>query len=106
MDTNDKMEAAFWEFHENNPKIFPLFVEKTFSLIRSGRKFYGAKAIFEVIRFQVNIETIGSEFKINNNFISGYVRLFEATYPDRKGFFKKRYSRYDKKTLASNLSLG
>jgi hypothetical protein len=92
---SEEVDRKFLKFHYKNPRVFDLFCQKAVALMLNGRKFYGAKAIFEVIRYQVNIETRGDEFKINNNYVSGYVRLFEETYPQYKGFFRKRSSIYD-----------
>ena len=58
-------------------------------LIRAGRQYYGAKAIFETMRYNSIIGGNG-DFKINNNYVSRYARLFERMNPSHKGFFRKR----------------
>ena len=47
------------------------------------------------VRWETGIETKGDEYKVNNNYISAYARMFERVYPEHQGFFRKRSSKYD-----------
>lgn len=73
-----------------NPEVYELFKAFTFQLIQVGRKHYSADGIGHQIRWHTSIKTTERDFKINNNYIAWYSRLFEADYPEHKGFFRKR----------------
>jgi len=88
---SDCIENKFRRFHDNHPEVYEHFKKFTGQVMRSGYKNYGAKSIFERIRWHMQIERgANDEFKINNNFTSRYVRLFEKEYPEYSGFFKTR----------------
>ena len=38
----------------------------------------------------IEIETQGGDFKISNDYISFYARLFHARHPQHKGFFRTK----------------
>jgi len=85
-----RLELAFLEFDRANPEVWRLFVRFTFQVIRSGRRHYGAKAVFERIRWHVALETTEVDFKLNNNFTAYYARKFHEEYPEHAGFFHTR----------------
>lgn len=80
----------FLEYHRNNPAIWKGFERFSLEVWARGRKHYGAKAIMERARYELDIEQGNSEFKINNNFVSYYARIMLAKYPELKGFFEFR----------------
>lgn len=82
-------DRQFVSYHEDNPQIYTAFKRLAFKAMSRGKQYYGAKALFEVLRWQTEIEGTG-EFKINNNHVSRYVRLFETEFPEHRGFFRKR----------------
>lgn len=87
----EKLEARkqkWWQWHKKNPQVYEKFVEYTFDAINSGRKHYSHWAIVNRIRWNREIETKGSEFKISNDYICFYARLFHAHYPKHDGFFR------------------
>jgi hypothetical protein len=73
---------------KNNPKVWEKFRDYTLDVINSGRNNYSQWAIVNRIRWNEEIETQGGEFKINNNYISFYARMFHAKYPEHEGFFR------------------
>ena len=86
--------VKFVEYHIENPGIWEAFKTKTLETIEKGFQHYGAKGIFEIIRWQTG--TSGNDgFKVNNNYTPFYARLFEMEFPKHKGFFQKRGSKYD-----------
>lgn len=89
------LEQRFREFHANNPRVYELFREFTLQAIGAGRKRYGAFAILNRIRWHVEIETRGDEFRINNNWSPFYARLFMLDHPQHDGFFETRLSKAD-----------
>ena len=80
----------FEQFNLQNPQVWELFEKYAMMIIQRGFSHYGAAAVFERIRWHVQIETIGQEFKLNNNFCAHYARKFDDKYPDYAGFFRCR----------------
>jgi hypothetical protein len=85
----DQIYEAFKKFHLENPMVWDLFKQYTFMIIERDFHNYGVAAVFERIRWHVEIETRG-ELKLNNNFRAYYSRMFESKFPEHEGFFRKR----------------
>jgi hypothetical protein len=84
---------TFKQYDNDNPEIYEAFKKITFQLIYKGRKFYGAKGIIEVIRFDTITgakDLLDREFKINNNYAPDYARKFMTAYPQYNDFFRLR----------------
>lgn len=88
--TNCKIDRDFAKFHADNPIVWELFVKFTLQLIDAKFKHYSADAVLHRIRWTVDVEIKGGEFKINNNHSSRYARLFHKTFPQYAGFFRMR----------------
>lgn len=84
------LQEKFEIYHRANPHIFPLLIKFVDEAKAAGREHYSINAIFERIRWHMDIETIGDPFKLNNNYRSRYVRLLEQQHPEYNGFFFKR----------------
>jgi hypothetical protein len=82
-------DRAFRDYHQDNPQVYEGFKSLVRRAKLRGHDHYGAKALFEVLRFETPVTGEGS-FKINNNFVSRYARMFEREYPEFKGFFEMR----------------
>lgn len=93
MITLEEME----KYHKNNPQVYEAFELFTFQVIRSGRKYFSARAIMERVRWNSQIEAKNDLFKINDHQVPFYSRLFESNHPHHKGFFIKRRSVADAK---------
>ena len=86
------MRPTFEQYHAENPDIYKQFEKFTLMAINKGFQHYGAKAVFEWIRFYTGIFGTG-DFKVNNTFTPDYARLFESNHPKYKGIFEKRQRR-------------
>ena len=86
---------AFRKFHEENPHVYRLLRSRALEMRRKGRERYGIAGIFEVVRWHINIETTGEEFKLNNNHKAYYARLLMKLEPELEGFFNTRESAAD-----------
>jgi hypothetical protein len=86
----DQIFEAFKKFHAANPTVWELFSSFTFQSINRGRTRYSCDAVFERIRWHVDIDTQGQAVKLNNNFRAYYARMFEAKNPEHAGFFRNR----------------
>jgi hypothetical protein len=86
-------DDSFCQYHSENPQIYAEF-EKTALKAVKYRSRFGAKAIFEIIRWNTMVS--GNDgFKVNNNYTSFYARLFELKHPQHAGLFSKRKSKFD-----------
>ena len=85
------LDEKFQRYHRANPDVFGLFLRFTLKAKERGFRHYSAKAVFERIRWHMDIETKDGEgFKINNSFVSRYTRLLEQLFPEHIGFYEKR----------------
>jgi hypothetical protein len=79
----------FYNHHKNNPDIYNMF--EHYALRASEyRERYSAKIIFHIMRWNTMIEEDGSEYKIDDGWISHYARLFMDKNPELEGFFQTR----------------
>ena len=81
-------KRAMWKFHKENPIVWELFQKYTFKAIEAGLQTSSAWFIVNRIRWETDVDTKGSEFKISNNHIAYYARYFHTMYPEHNGFFK------------------
>jgi hypothetical protein len=86
----DQIFAAFSKFHQGNPEIWTLFRRFSVEMISRGREHYSSNAVFERIRWHIDLQKSDSELKLNNNFRAYYARLFHVAYPQYDGFFRNR----------------
>lgn len=91
----DLDSSKFCSYHEANPHIYKAFKEMTLQTISKGFKNYGAKGIFELIRWHQGTAAYMDCFKVNNNYTPYYARKFEVEFPQHKCFFRQRKSKFD-----------
>lgn len=85
----------FLKYHHDNPEIYRAFKRYAFRAINRGYRHWGAKSVFEVIRWETGL-TGNDDFKVNNNYTALYARMFMDEYPQYAGFFRTRESKFDK----------
>ena len=78
------------EWHRSNPQVYELFKEFTFQAIRRGHRRLSAWLVVNRIRWETAVETSGGDFKISNDFIAYYARLFMDENPEFRGFFRTK----------------
>ena len=87
-----------WAWHLENPHVYRLFKRFTFqALMKRRHKHLGAWLVVNRIRWETSIETTGEDFKISNDFIAYYARLFMAQHPEHKGLFRTKPLKEEKK---------
>lgn len=85
------IQHKFEEFHKDNPNVFRLFRRYSRMAKDAGSTQYSAKAIFERVRWHVNIATRSKDaFKLNNNYTSRYARMLADTDSSFTDFFVNR----------------
>ena len=70
--------------------MYELFKRFTMQAISRGHRNLSAWLIVNRIRWETSIETTGDDFKISNDFIAYYSRLFMHDHPQYKGFFRTK----------------
>lgn len=86
-DSEQKVLKRFRRFHQLNPHVMILFNRFTRELIGVGHSKCSAYMVMHRIRWQTRIETIGEPFKISNDLIPFYARLWMYTNAEHDGFF-------------------
>ncbi|CAB4122273.1 hypothetical protein UFOVP36_7 [uncultured Caudovirales phage] len=82
------VKQRWWLFHKANPHVYELFERFTFEAISRGHKSLSAWLLVNRIRWETSIVTTGGDFKVSNDYIAYYARLFMARHPSHDGFFK------------------
>jgi len=85
-----KQKTDFEIFDEENPHVWKQFERMALDLINAGVKHFGAKAIWENLRFHFITTTSDPEYKLNNNYTADYARKFIKKHPEHKNFFETR----------------
>jgi hypothetical protein len=89
--SNPTKKERWWAWHLENPHVYRLFKRFTFqALMKRRHKHLGAWLVVNRIRWETSIETTGEDFKISNDFIAYYARLFMAQHPEHKGLFRTK----------------
>jgi hypothetical protein len=86
-----KLEAEFEKFHSENPRVYELFRQFALEAICKRHVHYSADAIMHRVRWETSISTTDNEFKINNNHVAFYARMFMDENPEHDGFFETRH---------------
>ena len=84
------LKKKWWEFHKANPHIYRLFEKYSFDVIKAGHKKCSHWRIMNQIRWYDLTETEkpnGEQYKISNDYIAYYARLFMHCHPEYNGFF-------------------
>lgn len=89
---NGSLQERFEVFHQAHPEIYAEFKLLALRLYEQGRYHYGAKAIFEYIRLNRDLDGRGEneEYKVNNSYVSRYVRLLIHEEERLSTFFELR----------------
>jgi len=84
------LEEKFETYDEANPHIYDLFYRFAKETLDRGYSHYSANAIFERIRWYVDIETEGDQLKVNNNYRPYYARKLMESHQEFSSFFRVR----------------
>ena len=82
--------TAWKRWHSENPEFYELFCRFTREAISKGHLNLSAWLVVNRIRWETSIVTRGDDYKIRNDFIALYSRLFMAENPQYAGFFRTR----------------
>lgn len=89
---NDDWSTKAEAFIQDNPDIWQLFCELTiYAAKRSHNGKVGAKAVFERMRWEYDIERGQAEkFKLNNNYTRHFSLRFQQQHPELGAVFNNR----------------
>ena len=93
---SSSVKRKWWAWHKQNPHVYELFTKFTMQAINRGHRKLSAWLIINRIRWETSIETNGDDFKISNDFIAYYSRLFMHDYPQYQGFFRTKSLKYER----------
>lgn len=89
---HDRFAPDFPEFIRDNEHVFKIFASLTDQLWTRGRRFYSARTIGEKMRFDHDVVSIGSDYKLNNNHFPDLARLYVLLNMSRVDMFSYRRS--------------
>ena len=84
----DETKGKFRKFHFANPHIYQTFSIYSWDAAKAGHKVFSHWLIMNRIRWDSLIQTDGEKYKIPNEFIAFYARMFMIRYPQLGAFFK------------------
>ena len=84
------IDHKFREYHERHPEVYQHLVLFARRVKARGHERYSISALFERVRWHLDIEKGDEPFKIDNIYRSRYARLIMEREPDLKDFFELR----------------
>jgi hypothetical protein len=87
MKTLMERKQEWWDWHKANPDVWKLFEFFSLEAINVGHKRLSAWLIINRIRWESIVVTTGVDYKISNDHIAFYARMFIAKYPQYSEFF-------------------
>lgn len=90
-----KMVNDFLMYHKANPGIYRLFDRFAQQVVQAGRLRYSSWAIANAIRWHSDIVVRTKDFKLSNNFIGAYARLWRQKNRKHASLIVVRRSMWD-----------
>lgn len=84
------VQEDFEWFHENNPEVYRRLVALVRQAQLKGYKRVGIKHLFEVLRWEMKVDTFAPDYRLNNNYTSRYARMLLEHHPEFEGFIEVR----------------
>ena len=97
-----QLDAEFDRFVAENPEVYEMFRAIAVRLKVKGFNRWGAKAIWEVLRYELVMSTTApvKEYALNNNYTSRMARKLMNEFPEDFGdFFEVRKLKTDTEPL-------
>lgn len=83
-------QTAFIKFHRSNPDVWRHFRDLTQKLIKRGHNKFSQRMIWEAMRMDYMLKTDGDKFKLSNNHLPFYAKLYLMKYPEHGNVFELR----------------
>lgn len=96
------LRERFEKFHADNPAVYEHLVRLARERIaRTGEKRLGIGALVEVLRWDIAVRTLSTEWKFDNSLRAPMARLIMAQEPDLAAVFETRRSIADEWDVAA-----
>lgn len=95
MTRGQEIERAFRAFHRENPHVYSELRRLAVDLVAVGHQRIGIGMLFEVLRWQRALHTVGDAFKLNNSHRAFYARMLMDREPRLRGVFETRTAAAD-----------
>jgi hypothetical protein len=89
-DRDLSIDERFAIFHAANPAVYAAFRRHAETLLNAGRKRYSADGILHRVRWDMDIQTTGDTYKLNDHYSSRYARKMAAEDRRFAEFFEFR----------------
>lgn len=87
---SESLKAKWWVWHQDNPHVWQLFERFALEAVRAGATKTSGWLIVNRIRWETAVVTKGDDFKISNDYVALYVRLFQHRYPQHRHLFSTK----------------
>ena len=87
---------SFEEFNKENPNVKTLFDILLESLIEQGVSYAPVRKIWEDLRVNNDLRVKSEQYKLNNNYLKHYSRMYQEEHPEHKHLFKNRLTAEEK----------
>lgn len=84
------IQETFEAFDRCNPWVRDAIVALARDYLRAGHRRVGIAACFERLRWEYDLQTVGSKWRLDNSWRSRYARAIAATVPDLADAFELR----------------
>lgn len=88
----EAFRAGFAEWLKANWPVYEEFERRALRLANAGRRHYGARSIWEVMRFDSAVGELAGEWKLNDHWPPYVARLAMMMEPRLAGMFETRCS--------------
>lgn len=90
----ERRPELFWPgfavYLDTNWGVYLAFEKIGLRLWHAGRRHYGQRSVWEVLRYETAVAEKASDWKLNDHFTKSVARLFELMNPRCMGFFEFR----------------
>ena len=88
--TGMSIQEKFDKFDKENPTVYVLFLQQVLKAISKGKNKISEKSVLGFIRWEIQFQTTGDTYKINDIYTSRYARKFVENHPEYKNVFNFR----------------
>lgn len=84
------IQETFDVFHAVNPWVYDALVALARQYLACGHRRVGISMLFEKLRWEYDLQTVGSKWRLDNSWRSRYARAIAASVPDLADAFELR----------------
>jgi len=86
--TFEERKRAFWKWHSANPEVWEYFERFALEAVSRRHRRISHWLIVNRIRWETSVITTGKDYKISNDLIAFYARLWNAKHPEHAELFQ------------------